>query len=277
MPMTGACTSDIALKVASRGDMPSSMWCSTASTTTMASSTTRPIASTSANSDSVLIEKPEQREEREHADQRDRHRQQRDQRRAPALQEDEDDQHDQADRLEQRDEDLLDARLHRRRGVERDLVVHAGREALLEVAIVARTAAATSSAFEPGQLERGDHARRLAVERRRPGCSSASPSRCVATSRTRTSEPSGFSRTMTSPNSSGVTSRPCARTVYVNCWPGRRRLGADLARRVDHVLRAHRVLDVDDRQAEAREHVGLQPDPHRVVRRAEVADVADAA
>ncbi len=58
IPMTGACTSDIALKVASRGAIPSSMWCSTASTTTMASSTTRPIASTSANSDSVLIEKP---------------------------------------------------------------------------------------------------------------------------------------------------------------------------------------------------------------------------
>ena len=34
------------------------MWCSTASTTTIASSTTRPIASTRPNSDRVLIEKP---------------------------------------------------------------------------------------------------------------------------------------------------------------------------------------------------------------------------
>ena len=34
------------------------MWCSTASTTTIASSTTRPIASTRPNSDNVLIEKP---------------------------------------------------------------------------------------------------------------------------------------------------------------------------------------------------------------------------
>ena len=41
-----------------RGAMPSSMWCSTASTTTIASSTTRPMASTRPNSDSVLIEKP---------------------------------------------------------------------------------------------------------------------------------------------------------------------------------------------------------------------------
>ena len=34
------------------------MWCSTASTTTMASSTTRPMASTRPKSDSVLIENP---------------------------------------------------------------------------------------------------------------------------------------------------------------------------------------------------------------------------
>src|SRR6266536_3418857 len=58
MLITGPDTSSIALKVASRGLMPSSMWCSTASTTTIASSTTNPIASTSAKSDSVLIEKP---------------------------------------------------------------------------------------------------------------------------------------------------------------------------------------------------------------------------
>ncbi len=49
----------IALRVASRGDKPStSMMRSTFSTTTMASSTSRPMASTSPNIDSVLIEKP---------------------------------------------------------------------------------------------------------------------------------------------------------------------------------------------------------------------------
>jgi hypothetical protein len=58
MLMTGPDTSSIALSVASRGLMPSSMWCSTASTTTIASSTTSPMASTRAKSDSVLIEKP---------------------------------------------------------------------------------------------------------------------------------------------------------------------------------------------------------------------------
>ena len=38
--------------------MPCSMWCMTASTTTIASSTTIPIASTRPSSDSTLIEKP---------------------------------------------------------------------------------------------------------------------------------------------------------------------------------------------------------------------------
>ena len=55
---TGPETSSIALSVASLGSMPCSMWCITASTTTMASSTTMPIASTRPSSDSTLIEKP---------------------------------------------------------------------------------------------------------------------------------------------------------------------------------------------------------------------------
>ena len=58
IPTTGPDTSSIALKAASRGDIPCSMWCSTASTTTMASSTTSPMASTRPKSDSVLMEKP---------------------------------------------------------------------------------------------------------------------------------------------------------------------------------------------------------------------------
>ena len=58
MPMTGADTSFMAWTVASRGLMPCSMWCMTASTTTIASSTTMPMASTRPNIDSVLTEKP---------------------------------------------------------------------------------------------------------------------------------------------------------------------------------------------------------------------------
>ena len=58
MPMTGPEISSIALNAASLGARPSSMWRSTASTTTIASSTTSPMASTSPNSESVLMENP---------------------------------------------------------------------------------------------------------------------------------------------------------------------------------------------------------------------------
>ena len=58
MAMTGPDTSSIALRAASLGAMPFSMWCSTASTTTMASSTTSPMARTSPKSERVLMEKP---------------------------------------------------------------------------------------------------------------------------------------------------------------------------------------------------------------------------
>jgi hypothetical protein len=58
MPMTGADTSFMAWMVASFGVMPCSMWCITASTTTIASSTTMPMASTRPNIESVLTEKP---------------------------------------------------------------------------------------------------------------------------------------------------------------------------------------------------------------------------
>ncbi len=56
--MTGPDTSSMALTEASCGDSPSSIWRSTASTTTMASSTTKPMARIMPNKDSVLMEKP---------------------------------------------------------------------------------------------------------------------------------------------------------------------------------------------------------------------------
>ena len=58
MATTGPDTSSIAFTVASFGDKPCSMWCITASTTTMASSTTMPMASTRPSSESTLMEKP---------------------------------------------------------------------------------------------------------------------------------------------------------------------------------------------------------------------------
>src|SRR3984957_1176333 len=58
MPTTGPEISSIALSAAAFGASPSSMCLSTASTTTIASSTTNPIASTSPNNDSVFTENP---------------------------------------------------------------------------------------------------------------------------------------------------------------------------------------------------------------------------
>jgi hypothetical protein len=58
MATIGPDTSLIAWCAASRGDLPDSIWRSTFSTTTIASSTTMPIASTSPKSVSTLIEKP---------------------------------------------------------------------------------------------------------------------------------------------------------------------------------------------------------------------------
>ncbi|MNN26637.1 hypothetical protein D3C81_1401480 [compost metagenome] len=56
--MIGPVTSPMAFLVASTGVNPSSMFRSTFSTTTMASSTTIPIANTRPNSDKALSEKP---------------------------------------------------------------------------------------------------------------------------------------------------------------------------------------------------------------------------
>ena len=212
MPMTGAVTSDMALKVASLGESPCSMWRSTASTTTMASSTTRPMASTKANSESVLIENPSSGKHGEHAHQRDRHGEERNQRRAPALQEDEHHQHHQADGLEQRDENLLDARLHGRGGIEGDFVVHAGRKTLLEILHRRAHGGGNIQRVGTGKLKGRDDTGWFSVERTGLVVIERAhlEGRHVAHAHQRSI---GFSRTMTSPNSSGVTSRPWARTV----------------------------------------------------------------
>ena len=106
---------------------------STFSTTTIASSTTMPMASTSPNSDSVLIEKPNAEQDREGADDRDRHRHQRDDRGPPGLEEQHHDDHHQQDRLEQRLHHLADAVPHVDGRVVDDPVLHALGEVLLEL------------------------------------------------------------------------------------------------------------------------------------------------
>ena len=128
MPITGADTSFMAWTVASLGVFPCSMWCITASTTTIASSTTMPMASTRPNMESVFTEKPSSGKKMNVPMQRHRHREQRDDGGPQVLQEDEHHERDEDDRLEEGVEDGLDRRLDRRRRVVDDLVVHVGRE-----------------------------------------------------------------------------------------------------------------------------------------------------
>ncbi len=100
---------------------------------------------------------------RKRTDQRNRDRDRRDQRAVPVLQEDEDDQDDQQNRDQQRDDDFFDRRSHEVRGVEGDLVVHAGgnrlRDARHRRADVLRNLQRVCGrlAFD------GEHDRRLAV------------------------------------------------------------------------------------------------------------------
>ena len=96
---TGPVTSSIALRVASRGGRPCSSQRSTFSTTTMASSTTMPIASTRPNSEMLFRLKPSAAMTAKvptmatgHGDQRDEHR-------PPVLQEDQHHDRDQDHRL----------------------------------------------------------------------------------------------------------------------------------------------------------------------------------
>ena len=144
-------TSFMAARVASRGFIPCSIFAVTASTTTIASSTTMPMARTRPSSDKRVDRKAEQREHREGADQRYRHGQGGDQSSADILQKNEHHQNHQRHRLEQRDDDLADAGLNRERGIQRYRVVEAfGKVWPTYSSMAALTASATSSPLAPG-------------------------------------------------------------------------------------------------------------------------------
>ena len=175
-------TCSIALIVASRGASPCSMWCSTASTTTMASSTTMPIASTRPNSVRLLRLKPMRRHDGERADDRHRHGDQRNQRRPPVLQEQQHDDGHQDDGVAQRLEDLVDRLVDERRRVVDDGVVDALGEALLQLLHLARGPARPSPARWSRAAGRPP-ARPTACRRAcRSGRSPGRPVRCRPTS-----------------------------------------------------------------------------------------------
>ena len=164
MATTGPETSSIAFSVASRGARPCSMWCSTASTTTMASSTTSPMASTRPNSDSVLMEKPS-RGNTAKVPTSDTGTASSGMRVARnALEEDEHHQDDQGQGLEERLDDLLDARGDGERGVERHDVVQVLGEPRLHLLHQGPRALHRRERVRARELVDGDHRRRLAVE-----------------------------------------------------------------------------------------------------------------
>ena len=109
----GAATSRMASIVASLDFMPFSIFVATASTTTMASSTTIPMASTRPSRDSVLIEKPSSGKTAKVPISDTGTVECRDQGRTRILQEDVDDQDHQRHGLEQGDHDLADTGLDR--------------------------------------------------------------------------------------------------------------------------------------------------------------------
>ncbi len=138
---------------------------STFSTTTIASSTTMPMASTRPKSDSVLSEKPSAEHHGERADQRDRHRDQRNDRRAPRLQEDHDD--------DARRAGSLRTASRRRRGSTRARRPSGRRRCRSRrppettasaVSIVSRTCDRRLDRVDAGPLEDADGDRRLVVE-----------------------------------------------------------------------------------------------------------------
>src|SRR5680860_907501 len=125
---SAAPTSSMVLRAASRGVMPCSRFRSIFSTTTMASSTTMPIASTSPNNDRLFSEKPNAyiaakvpiRDTGDGDDGNDR--------RAPALQEQDNDEDDQQHRLEQGVINRRDRLLHKFGRVVDDFIIQAPRK-----------------------------------------------------------------------------------------------------------------------------------------------------
>ena len=162
--ITGPETSDIAFSVASRGERPCSMWCSTASTTTIASSTTMPIARTSARSEMVLIEKPNNGKKANVPISETGTAKQRDQRGAEALQEEEHDEDDEGDRLAERHEDLADALRDGERRIERDVVLEIAREALRQLFHQRERGVARVERVRARRLVERDDRGRVAVE-----------------------------------------------------------------------------------------------------------------
>ncbi len=273
--MTGWVTSSIAFNVASFGERPCSMWCSTASTTTIASSTTRPIARTRPNSDSVLIEKPSIGKKMNVPTSETGTatrgisvaRQPWRKRNTTMMHEN--------DRLEEGVGDLLDALRDRQSRVERDHVVEVVREPLLQLLHRLLDALGGCDRIGARDLEDADRTGRLPVQ----------PRALLVVQRAEVDaadvlqayhgpvrvQPHDHVAELLRRHETALRPDRVGELLAL-----RRRLGPEAPRRVDGALLLHRVEDVRHRQAEAREAIRLDPDAHGVVGRAVVLDLSDA-
>ena len=147
-------TSSIVRWAASFGFMPAAMLRSTFSTTTIASSTTMPTASTRPNSDRLFSDIPSASRMVKVPIKRNRDGDHRDERRAPGLQEQEHHADDEQDRDEDRGHDLI----HRLRHEDRRIVDDDGRRRRAGSpssgpASSSRTSCSTASEFAPGSAK----------------------------------------------------------------------------------------------------------------------------
>ncbi len=184
----------------------------TFSITTMASSTTRPVASVMPNRVSVLNREVEELDERERADERHRDGDGGDDGDAQALEEDEDDEDDERDGLGQRDEHLVDRLADGQRGVERDGVAEPRGEAPGEAGELLLHALGDVERVGPRELRDAEPARRLAVEAEEVAVPLGPQLGAADVAQVHEIAP-GPARTTMSSNSRGSTSLPLARTL----------------------------------------------------------------
>ena len=157
-------TSFMLFFAASRGARPVAILRSTFSTTTMASSTTMPIASTRPNSDKLLSVKPNAAMRKKVPTSDTGMATKRNDRRAPGLQEQDHHQHDQDDGFA----DGLDHRVDRLpdelRRIEENVVFDAGRKALRQLLHQIAHGLRGLKRIRAGALKNGERDRRIVIE-----------------------------------------------------------------------------------------------------------------
>ncbi len=213
-------------------------------------------------------------EEGEGPDEGHRNGDQGDEGRAPVLEEQEDDQDDENHRLPEGARDLLHPLGDRQRGVEAHLVVEVAREALLELGHHVLDALRDREGVGSRRLEGGDEGRGPSVEAPRLVVREGPQldARDVLESHDR---PLGGDADHDGSELFGGDETPLGAHAVGELLARRRRLRAHASGGVDGVLLLQRAQEVGDRQAQLGQLVGLDPDPHRVLRQAEVHDLPD--